>query len=64
MKNKKTNFKVFTYSINEEKDNLYPHWADNLKMVITKDDSTMKLNSEEIKELVNSLPRTIGGTYK
>jgi hypothetical protein len=32
-------------------------------MYITKDGVTMKLNSEEIQQLVKALPETVGGTY-
>lgn len=41
----------------------YSHWAEGLTMYITKDGNTMVLNSDEIQELVKSLPRTIGGQY-
>lgn len=41
----------------------YIHWAEGLTMYITKDGVTMVLNSDEIQQLVKSLPRTIGGKY-
>jgi hypothetical protein len=56
-------FSVGTYSIINEITSKYCHWSKGLKMVISKNGITIKLNSDEIKELVNSLPRTIGGSY-
>ena len=41
----------------------YCHWSDGLKMIIIKNGVKIKLSSEEIKELVNCLPRTVGNTY-
>ena len=57
-------FNVFTYEI-YDKDQMgkYVHWAEGLKMVIKKGDTKIELDSEEIQQLVKSLPRTIGGTY-
>jgi hypothetical protein len=34
-----------------------------LVMIITKNDVTLELDSDEIQQLVKSLPRTIGGKY-
>jgi hypothetical protein len=56
-------FSVNTYSIINENSPTYVHWSEGLKMVIIKDGVTMRLNSEEIQQLVKALPRTVGGTY-
>ena len=58
-----SSFKVGTYSLYKQGDRNYCHWSDGLKMVIEKDGVTIKLEGEEIKKLVGSLPRTIGGVY-
>jgi hypothetical protein len=42
---------------------MYTHWSDGLKMIIIKNGVTMRLNSEEIEQLVKALPRTVGGSY-
>jgi hypothetical protein len=55
-------FSVGTYSIITGTPK-YCHWSEGLKMVISKKGVTIKLNSDEIQELVKSLPRTIGGSY-
>lgn len=59
----KQRFEVATYTIQEGSGMGYCHWSDGLNMVIVKDGVTLKLNSEEIQQIVASLPRTIGGTY-
>ena len=56
-----TNFSVHTYAL--VKDGTYTHWAEGLKMVIKKDGIILRLSSDEIKELVKSLPQTVGGSY-
>jgi hypothetical protein len=56
-------FSVHTYSIINEGSPMYVHWSEGLKMIIVKDGVTLKLNSEEIEQLVKALPRTVGGTY-
>ena len=56
-------FSVGTYSIITDSTPKYCHWSKGLKMVISKKGVTIKLNSDEIQELVKSLPRTIGGSY-
>ena len=56
-------FSVHTYSIINEDSPMYAHWSEGLKMIIVKDGVTMKLNSEEIEQVVKVLPRTVGGTY-
>lgn len=59
----KSNFSVNTVTILSEDGPMYCHWAEGLTMYITKDGITMKLNSEEIQQLVKSLPSTVGGRY-
>jgi hypothetical protein len=56
-------FSVVTYSIINENTPKHSHWSEGLKMIIIKNGITIKLNSDEIQELVKSLPRTIGGSY-
>jgi hypothetical protein len=55
-------FNVATYSL-LDRDVKYCHWSEGLNMVIEKNGVTIKLNSEEIQQIVKSLPRTIGGRY-
>jgi hypothetical protein len=57
-----TLFNVATYSLLDE-DVKYCHWSEGLNMIIEKNGVTIKLNSEEIQQIVKSLPRTIGGRY-
>jgi hypothetical protein len=57
-----TSFNVATYSL-LDKDVKYYHWSEGLNMIIEKNGVTVKLNSEEIQQIVKSLPRTIGGRY-
>ena len=56
-------FSVHTYSIINKDSPMYAHWSKGLKMIIIKDGVTLKLNSEEIEQLVKALPRTVGGSY-
>lgn len=56
-------FSVHTYSIINKDSPMYAHWSEGLKMIIIKDGVTLKLNSEEIEQLVKALPRTVGGSY-
>lgn len=58
-----SSFKVGTYSLYKKGDRSYCHWSEGLKMVIEKDGVVIKLDGEEIKKLVGSLPRTFGGVY-
>lgn len=54
----------FAYSyIEGYTDSMYPHWSENLNMVIIKDGVAIKLNSNEISALVKQLPKTVGGVY-
>ena len=55
-------FNVATYSL-LDRDVKYCHWSEGLNMIIEKNGVTIKLNSEEIQQLVKSLPKTIGGRY-
>ena len=55
-------FDVTTYSL-FDKNAKYCHWSEGLNMIIEKNGVTIKLNSEEIQQIVKSLPRTIGGRY-
>jgi hypothetical protein len=61
MENSKNNFKVYAVTTISEPG--YTHWADGLTLYIAKNGVTMKLNSEEVEQLVKALPQTIGGTY-
>jgi hypothetical protein len=56
-------FNVYTITYQTETNNGYCHWSDGLKMYIQKDGKTITLASDEIQELVRSLPRTLGGSY-
>lgn len=55
-------FNVATYSL-LDKDVKYCHWSEGLNMIIEKNGVTINLNSEEIQQVVKSLPRTVGGSY-
>lgn len=60
----KEKFSVYSLMIiDDETNNYYTHWSEGLTMYITKNGVTMKLEAEEIKQVVKALPRTIGGTY-
>lgn len=58
-----SSFKVGAYTLIKQDSGQYCHWSEGLKMVIEKDGVVIKLEGEEIKKLVGSLPRTFGGTY-
>jgi hypothetical protein len=62
MEDNKNDFQVYTL-IMEEDEAGYTHWAEGLSMYIVKDGVTMKLDGNEVQQLVKALPRTIGGTY-
>ena len=55
-------FNVTTYQT-VNKNVIYYHWSKELSMIIEKNGVTIKLNSEEIEQVVKSLPRTVGGRY-
>lgn len=56
-------FSVQTYTTSTEVTQMYTHWGDKLNMIIVKDGVVLKLNSEEIQQLVKTLPPTVGGSY-
>ena len=59
--NKDNNFSVASWWCTTD---TYTHWSDGLKMIIQKGDKVIELNSEEIEQIVASLPKTFGGTYR
>ena len=60
-----TEFNVFSYSIcNTDGLFEYSHWTEGLKMIIIKNGITIELEPDEIQQLVNTLPRTFGQSYK
>lgn len=57
-------FSVCSYSMFDMEDNdKWIHWAKGLKIVISKNGVTIKIEEDEIKQLVKCLPRTFGGSY-
>ena len=62
MDKSKDNFNVFTFTKYNKKV-MYTHWSKGLTMIISKNGIEIRLNSKEVQELVNSLPKTIGGKY-
>jgi cytochrome c oxidase subunit IV len=56
-------FSVYSYIIGTKDMQTYCHWSEGLNMVIEKNGVEVKLNGEELKQVVASLPRTIGGSY-
>lgn len=60
---KETKFDVYTWQCVNKDTPDYAHWSEGLKMSVTKNGKTIILESEEIQQLVKSLPKTIGGTY-
>jgi hypothetical protein len=57
-------FSVHAYSLIDMDDaDKWVHWSKGLKMVISKNGTTIKLEEDEIKQLVKCLPRTFGGSY-
>lgn len=63
MPNVSKRFSVASYSIIDTNGSMYVHWSEGLNMIIEKDGVTMKLNSDEIQQIVKALPRTVGGRY-
>jgi hypothetical protein len=61
MKDKK--FKVYTLNRIDNDSLSYVHWSKGLKMHIQKGDITIILEEDEIRKMVATLPRTIGGSY-
>lgn len=62
MPTSQTKFSVHSYSL-LDKSNKVSHWSDGLNMIITKDNVTIELTEDEIRQLVATLPRTFGGSY-
>lgn len=57
-------FSVHSYSlIDMDNADKWVHWSKGLNMIIQKNGVTIKLNEDEIKQLVKCLPRTFGGSY-
>lgn len=56
------NFKVYTLD-NSDPEELFRHWSDGLTMVIVKDNTRIELNEDEIRQLVNTLPTTVGRCF-
>ena len=56
-------FSVYSYTIVTEDMPTYCHWSEGLNMIIEKNGVSIKLNGDELKQLVASLPRTMGGSY-
>jgi hypothetical protein len=63
MDNNKNDFQVYALEVVDKDTRGYVHWAEGLTLYIIKDGVTMKLNSEEIKQVVKALPETVGGRY-
>jgi Ca2+-binding EF-hand superfamily protein len=63
MDNNKNDFQVYALEVVDKDTTGYVHWAEGLTLYIVKDGVTMKLNSEEIKQVVKALPETVGGRY-
>lgn len=61
--NKQNNFEVYSLETVSKDTSGYKHWSEGLTLYIFKDGVTMKLNSEEIEQVVKALPRTLGGEY-
>ena len=57
-------FSVHSYSlIDMDNADKWVHWSKGLNLIINKNGVTIKLNEDEIKQLVKCLPRTFGGSY-
>ena len=54
-------FSVWTVDDTQEE---YTHWSNGITTYIKKDGVTIKLTGKEVQEIINTLPRTFGGTYK
>lgn len=63
MSEDKKEFKVFTVSYVTPEMGSFVHWSEGLVMYIVKDGVTLKLEANEIEQVVAALPRTTGGTY-
>lgn len=57
-------FSVHSYSmIDMDNADKWVHWSKGLKMIIEKNGVTIKLEEDEVRQLVKCLPRTFGGSY-
>ena len=63
MDNNKNDFQVYALEVVDKDTTGYVHWAEGLTLYIIKNGVTMKLNSEEIQQVVKALPETVGGRY-
>jgi hypothetical protein len=63
MDNNKNDFQVYALEVVDTDTTGYMHWAEGLTLYIVKDGVTMKLNSEEIKQVAKALPETVGGKW-
>lgn len=63
MKNNKNDFQVYALEVVDKDTTGYVHWVEGLTLYIIKNGVTMKLNSEEIQQVVKALPETVGGKY-
>jgi hypothetical protein len=61
--NKQNEFQVYALEYVDADLTGYRHWADGLTLYIVKDGVTIKLDSEEIKQVVKALPETVGGKF-
>ena len=61
--NKQSDFQVYALEVVDKDTTGYVHWAEGLTLYIVKDGVTMKLNSEEIKQVSKALPETVGGKW-
>lgn len=60
---KENQFHVYTITVYDDEGPKYRHWSEGLTMVIIKDGIKIKLNSDEVEQVVKALPKTIGGVY-
>ena len=63
MDNNKNDFQVYALEVVDKDTTGYMHWSEGLTLYIVKNGVTMKLNSEEIKQVVKALPETVGGKW-
>jgi hypothetical protein len=59
MANEKFSVQTISYNVDDKP----CHWSKGLVMLIKKDGVSMRLDSEELKQLMKAMPRTFGGTY-
>lgn len=57
------NFQVYTLQAVTDDTPMFGHWSEGLTMHITKNGVSIKLTSDEIRQLMNAMPRTFGGSY-